>query len=185
MRVFLNPTVDEFQGTIGGMSYRKHKGKQIATKRRKAGVASENQIAVQERFKSGAAYAKYALQDSILGPAYQNAAQLRDKSAFALAVGDYCKRPVVKVLDISEYYGQVGNIIEVFAVDNFGVVGVEVKIKGPSDLEVGSAVESPVGSGTWKYTAQNQLTNQVLEITATAKDRPGGKGSKTASVEIP
>ncbi len=187
MKVVLHPTVDEFRGGMNRMVFKKVRGKIIASAKPTPSEddLSPAQLAHQERFKEAAIYARIALGDPNTAEAYELAAKLADKPAFALCVRDFLKPPTIKALDTSAYHGQVGDAIKITTQDDFGVVNVHVKIgDGSSTLESGDAVEVLPGSGLWKYTATTQIASGILDVEVTATDRPGGTGLQSINVDL-
>ena len=104
----------------------------------------------------------------------------RRKPAFALAVGDFLKAPVVGAIDLSGYAGKSGGKIAIVATDDVGVAGVSVVIRNTVDstvIEQGVALEE---AGKWRYTATADApAGASIVVEVTASDRPGNKAVKT------
>ncbi len=186
MRVILNPSIDEYRGSMNRIVYKKVRGKIIAAPMPSPSESEPTpaQLAHQERFSEAAAYAQQTLADASTAEIYELAAKLKDKPAFALCVGDFLKPPTIKSVDTSAYHGQIGDQIKIKAVDNFGIVELRVEIgDGSSILESGSAVEGIAGN--WVYTATTQInTGGNLDVKVTATDRPGGMAVKETNVDL-
>jgi hypothetical protein len=181
-KVFLQPGLRGLSGKMGDWVYSFRKGKTyVGMVPINTSEPSAAQLAHRERFSDAADYAKFAITEgNPLREIYTLAAKERDIPAFALAVSDYLKLPVVKTLDLSYYNGQVGNIIPIVTSDDFGVTGVNVVIRDleANILESGNASEFPQGSGHWNYVSTAAVpsgTTVVVYVTAT--DRPGGVGT--------
>jgi hypothetical protein len=154
--VELNPTVDGYRGSIGRLVFKRYKGRTIVGKKpvrtKEPGPA---ELARQEHFKEAVAYAKSVLADPTARDFYKPIALQREISIFALAVGDFLKVPVIKPLNLTEYKGQVGDIIQIRAVDDVGLADLDLKIVAQDGtfIEQGKAVEIGAASGKWIYTA--------------------------------
>jgi hypothetical protein len=143
---------------------------------------SEAQAHQQERFGEAAAYAKSALADPAKREFYETVAKEKDIPAFPLAVADYLNVSSFKPLDLSQYKGRVGDPILIRAVDDLGLVSVEVAIDAidGTDIEKGMAVETGVRSGYWVYTATVPLalgTDIFIEVVGV--DHTGKKAKMT------
>jgi len=94
-------------------------------------------------------------------------------------VADFFNAPSVDEVDLSGYGGAAGDKIVIKASDDFEVLGVNVALTNGdgSPLESGAAIETPVKSGRWVYTATSAVTTgTTVRIAVIASDRPGGKG---------
>jgi hypothetical protein len=91
MKVKLNPTVEQFRGKIGGMTYRMMYGKQTAMKTPDMSEVkwSEAQEAERRRFRKAIAYARTVMADPALRAQYQKRARRAKRQAFRVAVSDY------------------------------------------------------------------------------------------------
>jgi hypothetical protein len=92
---------------------------------------------------------------------------------------DFLSPPVVKIVDTSNYTGVIGSQIQIRAVDDFRVTGLQVEIYTANGtlLEKGKAVQLTNGLD-WTYSA-TQANNLLAgsKIKATATDVPGNKGA--------
>lgn len=137
--------------------------------------ATARQQEIKESFYEGVLYAKSVIADPILKEIYQKKAT-RHKSAYNIAVSDFCKAPEIRKYDTSGYTGQSGDRIVIRAVDDFKVVDVSVTIKDCSGnvIESGAATESANGAD-WIYTATvtTASTAPACKMVITASDMPG------------
>jgi hypothetical protein len=181
MKFKLNRAFREVSGELDGLVYRNVRGKVVAARKPDLSnvVYSESQIAHRERFKQAAAYGKSALADPTVREQYEAAAKDKDMPIFALTIADFFNAPSIDNVNLSAYNGQVGDLINIIARDDFEVLSVHVSITnsdaGGSVVESSNAVETAAGSGQWVYTATTVLaagTDVVVNVVAT--DRPGG-----------
>ena len=158
--VDLNPTVDGYRGSIGRLVFRKYKGRTIVGKKPvRTKEQGMEELARQERFKEGVAYAKSVLADPVAREFYAPIALQRDISVYNAAMGDFLKLPTIKPLRLSKYKGNIGDVIEIRATDDIGLADLDVKIRAQDGtlIEQGKAVEIGERSGKWTYTATAQV----------------------------
>lgn len=143
---------------------------------------SEAQVNWDTQWKQAVAYAKSAMADPAKLAFYQTIADEKDKPVFALAMGDYLNVPSFKPLDLSQYKGRIGDPILIQAVDDIGMVSVEVTLIGinGTQIEKGMAVETGVRSGYWVYaaTAAVPLGSDIF-IEVVGYDHRGRKAKMT------
>jgi hypothetical protein len=177
----LNGIVEGLHGKFGNIVFRRSQGGMIMSRRpdRSGAVLTEGQIAHQQRFREAAAYASSALADPDTRAYYETAGKARHKPAFALAVGDFLKAPVIGAIDLAEYSGQIGGKIAIIATDDIGVAGVSVTIRNATDnsvIEQGVALDD---AGKWRYTTTAVApAGASLAVEVMATDRPGNKAVK-------
>ena len=186
-KVDLNPIFDTVRGKVGDLVLRRY-GDSVVM-----GRASEPrqplsaaQLAHLEHFRAATRYGNLALLDPDLRARYTAAARQRSLPVFAVMVADYFHAPSILSVDATEYTGQAGSRVKVLADDDFEVAGVKVVIATapasgtPQVVEQGAAVETPVDSGRYYYTAtQAAPANTPLRITVSVTDRPGNVTSST------
>ena len=182
----LNSALKRISGKIDNWVYRKYgDGVIIARRPESNGPASPAQLAVRERFRLAANYAREILADPVRLPAYAAAARARGLSVFAFIMGDYLRPPVVEALDLAGYHGIVGDLIKVSASDTFRVAAVHIAIRDGDGavLEEGPAT---LTDGRWTYTATTGIAppSETVTIEATATDVPGHTGSQTATTTV-
>lgn len=188
MKVRLNPAFEGMSGQLGELVFREVRGKTIAS--RKASNSAEptlDQIAQRERFKLAAAYGKSALADADTRELYETVAKAKDMPVFAMTIADFFNAPTIDTLDLAAYTGQAGDLINISARDDFGVVSVHVSIATDQGtvLESGNAVETAEGSGRWVYTATSNVPGETsIVVNVVATDRPGGTAVKTQNANI-
>jgi hypothetical protein len=70
----------------------------------------------RKRFKEGARYARLQMLDPIARAEYEALSKRYELTgAFAAAVGDYLKAPVVSAINTSKYTGKVNDVIAISA----------------------------------------------------------------------
>lgn len=82
-------------------------------------------------------------------------------------------------MDLSNYSGAAGDPIVIRAHDDFKVTRLLVVVSDASGqkFENGEAVETPLASGRWVYTATNAIPQgTTVRIAVAVNDQPGGKG---------
>jgi hypothetical protein len=171
----------ELSGLLGEkVSVRKVNGRIVVTNRpnRKLGPPSGKQEAVQQKFLEAVNYAKQQLQQEESRSLYEAGITARKKSALIVAITDYLNAPRVDLIETGEYQGNIGDKIQVKAVDDFKVAAVKIVITDSDGniLEKGEA-EADLKLYHWNYVAK--VANPSVagtRITATAFDRPGNKG---------
>lgn len=177
----LNSALNGISGGIDNWVYRSVRGRTVISRRgTNTSPLTEPQIAVRERFRLAADYAKAGTADPAQQAIYAPFAKERSISLFSAMMTDYLKPPVVNVIDLSAYHGQIGEPIRVRASDDIEVMGVHVTLQAPdlSVLEEGPAV---LQFGTWVYltTTARPADGTALTITAKATDRPGNTATKS------
>ena len=135
---------------------------------------------VRRAFRRAAEYAKAAKADPELRAFYEGLAAARGVRLHTLIMTDSLRPPEVESIDLGGFKGMIGDPVQVVALDDVGVVSVSVEIHAADGtlLEQGPAAYDPV-SLKWVYAATAaHPTGTPVTITATAVDRPGGRGSK-------
>lgn len=186
-KVSLNPVMERFRGKIGDLVFKRFNDETVVARRAEVSGAepTAGQSAVRSRFRLAAAYARAVFADPVRKAAYASLAKARGLPAFALALADYLKSPVVHALDLAGYSGHVGDLVVAEASDDVEVVGVTVAVRndGGEVLEQGPAA---LVNGRWQYAATVPIgAGETLTVEATATDRPGHTGMKSVLVVLP
>jgi len=187
MKVKLNPMFEEARGGLGELVFREVRGQTIASRKPTVtGDPSQLQVIHRERFRQATMYGNSVMNNPAVRPLYEAAAQSLGIPVYALAVRDFFNRPTIQSVNLSAYHGQPGDIIEITASDDFGVVNVRVTLTGDQDnlIESGQAVQTAPGSAQWLYTATALNTGDAVTVETVVTDRPGNAtvDSRTASV---
>ena len=184
-KVELKSALSALRGRMDNWVYRRTRYGTSVGKRPIFSVApTAAQLAVRQRFRLAAAYAKSALLDPALRSRYEIAARARALSASSVALTDYLTLPVVDAIDTSGYHGRVGDVIKVTAFDDFEVAGVTVAVRDGEGaiLMQGAAV---LQDGRWSYAATAAIqVGEDVTIEAVATDRPGHTGSRSLPLVI-
>eukprot|EP01029_Cantina_marsupialis_P000961 TRINITY_DN10778_c1_g1_i1.p1 TRINITY_DN10778_c1_g1~~TRINITY_DN10778_c1_g1_i1.p1 ORF type:complete len:190 (+),score=19.24 TRINITY_DN10778_c1_g1_i1:705-1274(+) len=170
-------------GKLGkNLVFRQRKGKTILSiaphSSGKRSVAQEQQ---KDRFKKATLYANTQKQDLELMEEYNKVAQKKGiYSGYNLAVSDYFHPPTIEKVDTRNYHGEIGDIIEIIAFDDFKVKRVELEIyrTDGSLLEKGLVNEYDQ-NGKWHYAAS--IANSEYKgdkIIVKAFDYPGNETDK-------
>ena len=129
----------------------------------------------RQRFHQAAFYARKVQEDAEQQAAYQAATDDIVRSAYTVAVADFLNAPNIRDVDLAAYHGQKGDVITVYATDDFAVHHVHLCIQNAdgSLVEEGDAQADADGT-TFRYTAtQNNPSTDGDKITVTAYDNPG------------
>lgn len=180
-KVKLNPVIEQLRGQIGDLVFKRYHDRTILSRKPDSSDRpwSAAQMLHRERFGQASRYGRQVMADPALRALYQAAATACKQPLFSLIVGDYLNAPVVQRVDLEAFQGASGDRIVVDAQDDFSVtrVRVEVRSNGGAVLESGEALETPAGSGQWRYTVQTNLASgTTVQVEAQAYDRPGGMG---------
>ena len=135
---------------------------------------SEAQTTHRRRFQRAVLYGKKVIGDAALEAEYAARASALE-SAYNVAVADFFHAPDIDEIDLSSYYGAVGNTIRIRVTDDFEVKQVTVAIhNGDGSLvEQGDAVQQD-DMIDWLYTATAENTEMAGDrIEIHAMDRPG------------
>jgi hypothetical protein len=184
----LNPTIDDYRGSIGKLVFKKYRGRTIVAKKPVVTAEpSQAQVNQRIRFKEAAAFGKFAQTDPALRAIYEPIARARQVTVYTVAVQDYLKKPVIKPLDLFEYKGRVGDLILIQASDEIGLASLEVTIDSNDGtlIESGQAVESAPGTGKWTYMATVPVpygTDIFIEVVAV--DYAGNRTKLTESPRV-
>jgi hypothetical protein len=141
----------------------------------------------QEQFREAAAHAKAMLADPAARAFYETVALAKDSNAYVVALTDFLVKPRFEPLDLSEYKGQVGDTILIRAVDDLGLVDVDVTLSANdgTQIETGKAMENGVRTGQWTYTATAPValgTDIFIEVVGF--DHAGTKAEITESPRV-
>jgi hypothetical protein len=175
-----NIVIEGLSGKIGNLVFRRRKkdGKvfvSAAPSPHKVGP-TEAKKKVNDKFQQAVMYGKSVVANPYLKSLYAQKAS-GGQTAFNVAVADYLNAPTIVEIDLNNYTGQVGSVVQIKAIDNFKVAGIQVIIKGANGvlLESGEAVEN-IENEFWTYTATEQ--NSLLggtRVTVIASDLPQNK----------
>lgn len=185
----LSPVFDKVSGTYGDMVFREVNGETIWAHRPRQSAETEAvQAAFTERCLKARDYATRVQKDAAVLALYQQAAEASGKSVYRLCTSDYHNPPTVTDPDLTEYKGQVGDVIKFNARDDFGVVKVIVTLSDDDQgtlIEQGLAVPEVDGTTYWMYTATKAVpARATVSIRFEAFDRPRGMGSLTVSKRV-
>ena len=91
MKVKLNPTIQQYSGTMGNMTFRRMYGKQTVMKKPDMSNVqwSEAQEKERERFAEAIAYAKQAMANPKVRAQYAKRGKKANRQPFRVAVSDF------------------------------------------------------------------------------------------------
>lgn len=183
-RIDFHPHLKGLRGRIGGFVFRRYGNNIVVSERpsKSAKPRSKAQRKQQAKMSPATAYAKAQMADPE-GKAYYIAAVRRNRgqgNRYSRAIGDFMSPPEIHAVDASAYRGREGDVVEVSASDNVGVVRVEVAVLDATGqiLEHGDA---EAASGAWRYTARRAHPHAAT-IRARAWDRPQNVAEEVVGV---
>lgn len=139
---------------------------------------NEVQMANRNKFQLATLYAKNAISDAIRKAIYQSKSG-DGKSPYNIAVADFFNAPDIQSIDLTNYFGEVGDTILIKVTDDVKVESVQVEIMNAdgSLVERGNAVQnSPLD---WLYTATVENDNlDGDKIVVKAFDMPNNMTQK-------
>ena len=188
-KVKLNPILEQIRGQVGDLVF-KHMNDEMIIGRKpdRSGIQpTEAQLDHQERFRQAVLYGRLVMADPDKKATYEQAARVKRKPLFSLTVADFFNAPVVDEVDLSEYGGMEGDPIIVRAHDDFKVAHLQVTVSDTNgqEIESGEAVETPPASGSWAYTAtENVPQGTTVRISVLVSDGPGSTGQATAEKSL-
>ena len=175
-KIKLNPIVEEVSGKFGNIVFRQTGDRTILTRRPDfSGLQpTDVQAAQRERFRQAVAYGKVVIADEASRKVYENAAQAKGLSVFALSVADFLNAPSIDQVDLSHYGGKTGDPITVTTHDDFEVVAVHVALTGADSaaIEEGEAIQQPAGTLNWVYTATANVPANTVSPNRRNRFRP-------------
>jgi len=144
-------------GSMEGMVFTDNGLRTVAyIKKPRTSEKSEAELARDYRMAEARTYAKTVkTENPELWALYKQVAKPKKISPQAIAVGDFLNLPSFSPLDLSNYFGRVGDPIKIHAWDDIGLVSVEVSIdrQDGTDVEKGLAAELDAREGFWLYKA--------------------------------
>lgn len=188
-RVTFDIGLRNIRGSVGDLVFRHYGAYTIVSRKPKRTTPTPStpaQKVQQGHFLEGVDYGNLAKEDPELWAAYVEKARAQRKkrvSAWSLAVKDRMNPPTVEEIDASGYAGSPGEVIVIWAVDDFKVTGVDVVLTDGDGvvLEEGPAE----GDGRWAYTATVPVPpGTTVRIAATARDHPGNTHTLETDVEV-
>lgn len=135
---------------------------------------SPKQQAQLERMYRAQLYAKAQIRDPDAKALYATGIDARRTSAYTVAVADYLNAPVIGRVELGSYHGRPGNVLRIWATDDFAVTSVQARIltADGTELEAGPTILQPDAS--WHYLLQlPHPANTPLTLHLEAYDRPG------------
>ena len=178
----LNPLIEQAHGKMGGVVFKKYQDRTIiAEKAQPKQPNTPAQQATKQNFRLAALYGKTVMANPETKAGYAAAAAAKKVPVFSLIVADFLNPPVVDQIDLSAYTGKTGDLIKVWAHDEYKVTGVQIIIRdnNGTTLEQGAAVLSDT-DGSWDYTATTNLSaDEHVAIEVDASNLPGHVGTKT------
>jgi len=139
------------------------------------GERSPKQLKQQARISLAAAYWRNVKADSARMAIYRALPRVPGLGPYHFASRDFAHPPVIGEIDLSAYFGRMGESIRIQATDDTAVAEVTVQILDMKEalLEEGPAQRDGT-SDWWVYAGrQSSPSGQSLSIRVSAKDHPG------------
>lgn len=172
----LNATFDYIRGAIGGIVFKRVRGKTILTKKpvfKKPPSAA--QLAQRQRFREATDYAKRAQADPVLRPLYEPVARKRQVAVFTVALRDFLNAPSIRCLYLQFYQGKPGDSIGIHATDDFGLAELEVSLI-TLDGTLVERGEAGLHSGSWSYRTTVEVAHgSRLRLEVAGSDYAGNR----------
>ena len=190
MKAKLAPWLKETRGSSGETVFKQVNGETIMSSKpsKRKTPYSPDEIEVQERFLDARDYAKDVKLDPALLALYKEAAEAAGKSVYMLCRDDWYKPPRISRLEISDYNGQVGDVITFKVRD---AIGAKKAIVTLSDDEEGTLIEKGLaalqieGTTKWTYTATKPVqAGMTVRVQVQAYDYPGNMTEKTDTKKV-
>lgn len=168
-------------GKIFGLVFRNVRGKTIISKcPRKRSTNTVHQEMTKIKFLRATHYAKTQLRNPLAAEEYRSGINDRKNSAYLVAVTDYLTPPRIHAVDTRRYRGIKGDMIDIWATDDFKVESVDVEITSPAGtlIEKGPAWLDGPGFHLWRYQAKKSYPAlSGTKITVTVRDKPGNEAT--------
>ena len=164
------------RGMLGNVVvYRQFRGQTLLCNRpEKRNTITPHQQRMKTRFLAAVAFAKKQIADPVTKALYQPGPESKFTSAYAAALADYLKRPVIDDVDVSNYKGNEGDAIVVKASDVVQNLNVMVTLLDTNSIliEQGEAISTLFTKGyVFKTNKRHEITGCTILITV--RDRPG------------
>ena len=172
-----NPIMAGARGMLGKVVvYRQFRGKTLLCNRpEKRKDITPHQQKMKTRFLEAVAFAKKQVADPVTKALYQPGPDSKFTSAYAAALADYLKRPVIEEVDVSAYKGHEGDAIVVRASDVARTLTVTVRVVSANGhvIEEGEAIPAIFTSGYVLRASKRNDSIRGSVIRITVRDRPG------------
>jgi hypothetical protein len=181
-KIPMNAITRHLQGRVGDIVFRNVGEDRVAALRPKRTLRPPTPAMLLQRgrFRSASTWAKSALQDPAVSELYASIGRPKRMSAYATAVTDWFKPPVVEDIDLRGYTGAAGGEIKITARDDTEVTSLAVEIRDVATNTVLESGGAELVQGYWIYQpAVSLLPSQAVMIKVTAVDRPGNQGFTT------
>ncbi|MCB2407663.1 hypothetical protein [Hymenobacter lucidus] len=120
------------------------------------------------------------MQDPAAKALYTTGITVRKTSARTVAISDFMRGPVITATDLSNYHGQAGDSIRIWATDNFAVTAVQVRLYAATGALMAQGPATPEPGGSWLFQAAVASTDWPgTRIEVEAQDRPGNLTSQS------
>ncbi len=174
-KIKLNDALAALQGKFGKVVFKQINGKFFATRYAKTQKPrTEKQKAWNARFRRASLFAKAVKSDSRLRAFYEPIAQARNCRLREVVLSDAFGDPEITAVDFSGYAGQPGDVIRIRATDNYGVVNVNVWLRGPNGIAEFEKAAQEGQTDLWLYTATTAMPpDSPVKVRVVASDRPG------------
>ena len=164
-------------GMLGNVVvYRQFRGQTLLCNRpEKPRCITPHQQRMKARFLEAVAFAKRQIADPVTKALYQPDADSKFTSAYAAALADYLKRPVIDDVDVSGYKGKEGDAIIVKASDIANTLTVMVSVRDKNGVVIEQGEASPaIRKPVYVFRSSKQKDSiKGCTICVNVKDRPG------------
>jgi len=173
-KAILSSVLASLRGRLDGLVFRQQAGQTVVSPRPKASgrPLSPAQLAVRGRFSRAAAFGRSVVADPALRAVYAEGPG-DHRSAYAAALTDALRAPVIDAIETTAFRGAIGDPIVIRARDDHAVTAVTVIVKDAAGVTLEQGAASPA-DGAWRYAMTRSVaTGSAITVEATATDRPG------------
>jgi hypothetical protein len=188
MKLKLVSWIREAHGKSGDTVFREVNGETIVADRpgKRKGPLSEKQQEVRYNFFDARDFYRKVKLVPELYAMYETAAEAAGKSVYMMCRKDWYSVPLVRGLELDEYHGQAGAVINFKVQDDILAAKAIVTISDEEEgtlIEQGHAVRENEGTNFWVYTTTTAVpAGKSVIVQIEAYDYPGNKGHKSGQV---
>lgn len=147
-------------------------------------VKSDKQKKENKRFREAMAYAKLQMADPVAKAGYQAKVKGLQK-AINIAIADFYHPPEISKVDLSNWKGRGGDVITIYATDDFRVEKVEAEITDSNGVLLESTAARQITAIKWECFLQKGYAGGQLHIKISAWDRPGNMAVWQGEIVLP
>jgi hypothetical protein len=167
-------------GRVGDVVIKRYKYGQVLSRRPQMGhiIPSEKQLAQHERWRAAAAYYQRVKADPALAACYAGVVRKKGLPLSAITTRDFMRPPQVRGIELRQYRGHAGDLIQVVATDDFTVAAVMVTLRDATGAIFEYGPASCADQLLWEYRTKGAAPAVgPITIEAEARDLPGNRAT--------